>query len=112
MRCVHRLSSVSTRGSAPPSSAPLASSIALRITVPGLATGHRESNANRNSGNADEVCGIDKWLASFADPVRAQSAIDRSTNNADGLVIEGATYRKRLKPGMKPTGKAGQRQEK
>lgn len=56
--------------------------------------------------------GPDAWLATFADPVRAQSAIDRFTNNAYDLVIEGETYRKRLKPGTKPAGKAGQKQEK
>ena len=56
--------------------------------------------------------GPDEWLATFADPVRAQSAIDRFTNNSYDLVIEGETYRKRLKPGMKPDGKAGQKQEK
>jgi DNA replication protein DnaC len=42
--------------------------------------------------------GPDEWLATFADPVRAQSAIDRFTSNAYDLVIEGASYRPRLKP--------------
>ncbi len=42
--------------------------------------------------------GPDEWLATFADPVRAQSAIDRFTSNADDLVIEGESYRRRLKP--------------
>lgn len=45
----------------------------------------------------------DEWLATFADPVRAQAAIDRFHNNAYDLVIEGESYRKRLKP--KLTGK-------
>jgi DNA replication protein DnaC len=40
----------------------------------------------------------DEWLATFADPVRAQSAIDRFTNNSFDLVIEGESYRPRLKP--------------
>jgi DNA replication protein DnaC len=40
----------------------------------------------------------DEWLATFADPVRAQSAIDRFTNNSYDLVIEGESYRRRLKP--------------
>jgi len=42
--------------------------------------------------------GPDEWLATFADPVRAQSAIDHITSNAYDLVIEGESYRPRLKP--------------
>ncbi len=52
--------------------------------------------------------GPDEWLATFADPIRAQAAIDRFTSNAYDLVIEGESYRARLKPGQK----AGQRTEK
>jgi DNA replication protein DnaC len=48
--------------------------------------------------------GPDEWLAAFADPMRAQSAIDRFTSNAHDLVIEGESYRQRLKP------KAGQKE--
>ncbi len=42
--------------------------------------------------------GPDEWLSTFADPMRAQSAIDRFTGNAYDLVVEGESYRARLKP--------------
>jgi DNA replication protein DnaC len=42
--------------------------------------------------------GPDEWLATFADPMRAQSAIDRFTGNAYDLVVEGESYRPRQKP--------------
>lgn len=42
--------------------------------------------------------GPDEWLGTFADPMRAQSAIDRFTNNSYDLLIEGESYRPRLKP--------------
>jgi DNA replication protein DnaC len=42
--------------------------------------------------------GPDEWLGTFADPVRAQSALDRFTSKSYDLVIEGESYRKRLKP--------------
>jgi DNA replication protein DnaC len=50
--------------------------------------------------------GPDEWLATFADPVRAQSAVDRFTSNSYDLVIEGESYRRRLKPGLKTGQKA------
>ena len=42
--------------------------------------------------------GPDEWLATFADPMRAQSAIDRFHGNSYDLVIEGESYRARQKP--------------
>jgi DNA replication protein DnaC len=50
--------------------------------------------------------GPDEWLATFADPVRAQSAIDRFTNNSYDLVIEGESYRPRMKPQLVSTAKS------
>ena len=42
--------------------------------------------------------GPDEWLSTFADPIRAQSAVDRFSGNAYDFVIEGESYRSRQKP--------------
>ena len=52
--------------------------------------------------------GPDEWLATFADPIRAQGAIDRFTSNAYDLVIEGESYR----AGSSPAGRLDRGAEK
>lgn len=41
-----------------------------------------------------------EWLDVMADPMLAQSAVDRLQNAAYELVVEGESYRKRQKPGL------------
>jgi hypothetical protein len=55
--------------------------------------------------------GPDEWIATFADPVRAEAAIDRFTSNAYDLVIGGESTRERLKPGRKD-GQKGEKKAK
>ena len=43
----------------------------------------------------------EEWLSTMTDPLRAQSVIDRLTNAAYELVLDGESYRKRQKPGLK-----------
>lgn len=40
----------------------------------------------------------DEWLSTFSDPLRAQSIIDRLSNAAYELVLEGESYRPRQRP--------------
>ena len=51
----------------------------------------------------------DEWLATFADPVRAQAAVDRFTSNTYDLVIDGESYRARPKPTLSRSSKTGSR---
>jgi DNA replication protein DnaC len=44
-----------------------------------------------------------EWLAAMADPLLAQSAVDRLLSNAWQLVVEGPSYRTRQRPGRPAT---------
>lgn len=41
-----------------------------------------------------------EWIATFDDALLAQSAVDRFKNNAFDLVVDGESYRSRLKPNI------------
>jgi len=43
-----------------------------------------------------------EWLATMADPLLAQSAVDRLQNSAYELVLEGESFRRRQKPRLEP----------
>jgi DNA replication protein DnaC len=43
----------------------------------------------------------EEWLSTMTDPLRAQSVIDRLTNAAYELVLDGESYRRRQKPSLK-----------
>jgi hypothetical protein len=60
---------------------------------------HR-SSATILTSNRDPV----EWLALMADPLLAQSAVDRLKSAAHKLVLEGESYRHRQKPGLEADG--------
>jgi DNA replication protein DnaC len=45
-----------------------------------------------------------EWIATFDDALLAQSAVDRFKNNAFDLVVDGESYRSRLKPDIEAMG--------
>jgi DNA replication protein DnaC len=55
---------------------------------------HRRASTIVTSNRA-----VDEWIALFDDPILAQSAVDRLANNAYQIVMEGDTYRGKLRPG-------------
>jgi DNA replication protein DnaC len=48
---------------------------------------------------------VEEWIPLFDDPVLAQSAMDRLAHNAYQVVMEGESYRRKLRPGRAPQGK-------
>ena len=45
-----------------------------------------------------------EWIPTFDDALLAQSAVDRFKNNAFDLVVDGESYRARLKPNIEKLG--------
>lgn len=49
----------------------------------------------------------DEWLALMADPLLAQSAVDRLISTAHELIVEGESYRRRQRPTTRPRRETG-----
>jgi DNA replication protein DnaC len=45
---------------------------------------------------------VEEWIPLFDDPILAQSALDRLAHNAYQIVMEGESYRRKLRPGQSP----------
>src|SRR5438093_1269545 len=50
----------------------------------------------------DPTAAASEWLPLMADPLLAQSAIDRLTSTCHELVVEGDSYRRRQRPAAPP----------
>lgn len=50
---------------------------------------------------------IEEWIPLFADPILAQSALDRLAHNAHQIVMEGESYRRQLGPSAMAMSAAG-----
>lgn len=57
---------------------------------------HRRSSTILTSNRA-----VEEWVPLFADPLLAQSAIDRIAHNAYQVVMEGESYRAKLRPELR-----------
>jgi DNA replication protein DnaC len=58
---------------------------------------HRRTSTIFSSNRA-----VEEWIPLFDDPILAQSALDRLAHNAYQIVMEGESYRRKLRPGQCP----------
>lgn len=58
---------------------------------------HRRTSTVFTSNRA-----VEEWIPLFDDPILAQSALDRLAHNAYQIVMEGESYRRKLRPGQSP----------
>jgi DNA replication protein DnaC len=56
---------------------------------------HRRTSTIFTSNRA-----VEEWIPLFDDPILAQSALDRLAHNAYQIVMEGESYRRKLRPGQ------------
>jgi DNA replication protein DnaC len=65
---------------------------------------HRRASTIFTSNRA-----VEEWIPLFEDAVLAQSALDRLAHNAHQIVMEGESYRQRLRPGLQTVTKQNRR---